>query len=159
MKTITTFAALVRADPQTSRLCTYRRAVDAECRARATTFGWYAFALRGEKPYDAMDKRRLITGQGERRRKTNPVSAEILLAGNDANAGTGRRGPVRRRVRRFLVGPDSLYGTTGYRREKFAALLEAHKADPRRSSRVKLQTALGGGTEVTADDQYDCHLD
>ncbi|MEX9250399.1 aldehyde dehydrogenase family protein, partial [Salmonella enterica] len=27
-----------------------------------------------------------ITGQGERRRKTNPVSAEILWQGNDANA-------------------------------------------------------------------------
>lgn len=48
-----------------------------------------------------------ITGQGERRRKTNPVSGEILWQGNDANAAQVAR-PVRRRARRFLAGPDSL---------------------------------------------------
>ncbi|EHC78627.1 Succinylglutamic semialdehyde dehydrogenase [Salmonella enterica subsp. enterica serovar Montevideo str. S5-403] len=61
-----------------------------------------------------------ITGQGERRRKTNPVSAEILWQGNDANAAQvaeacqAARAKVAeacqaaRRARRFLVGPDSL---------------------------------------------------
>ncbi|EHC63670.1 Succinylglutamic semialdehyde dehydrogenase [Salmonella enterica subsp. enterica serovar Johannesburg str. S5-703] len=59
-----------------------------------------------------------ITGQGERRRKTNPVSAEILWQGNDANAAqvaeacqaarAAKEQPGLRRARRFLVGPESL---------------------------------------------------
>lgn len=57
-----------------------------------------------------------ITGQGERRRKTNPVSAEILWQGMTLMRHRSPR-PVRRRARRFLVGPESLCRTTGYRRE------------------------------------------
>lgn len=48
-----------------------------------------------------------ITGQGERRRKTNPVSAEILWQGNDANAAQVAEA-CQARARRFLVGPESL---------------------------------------------------
>ncbi|EHC57040.1 Succinylglutamic semialdehyde dehydrogenase [Salmonella enterica subsp. enterica serovar Inverness str. R8-3668] len=71
-----------------------------------------------------------ITGQGERRRKTNPVSAEILWQGNDANAAQVAEAcqAARARARRFLVGPSgargvsslgqtAFCGTTGYRRE------------------------------------------
>lgn len=48
-----------------------------------------------------------ITGQGERRRKTNPVSGEILWQGNDANAAQVAEACQAARAA-FLVGPDSL---------------------------------------------------
>lgn len=48
-----------------------------------------------------------ITGQGERRRKTNPVSAEILWQGNDANAAQVAEACQAARAA-FLAGPDSL---------------------------------------------------
>lgn len=90
-----------------------------------------------------------ITGQGERRRKTNPVSAEILWQGNDANAAQVAEACQVARAA-FLVGPDSLCGTTGYRRE-IAALLEAHKAElteviARETGKPRWEAA----TEVTA---------
>lgn len=56
-------AALVRADPQTSRLVLTAAQLDAlKCRA-GDPFGWYVFAQR-RKPYDAMDKRRLDNRSG-----------------------------------------------------------------------------------------------
>lgn len=60
-----------------------------------------------------------ITGQGERRRKTNPVSEEILWQGNDADAAqvaeacqAGARGVS-------SLGQTAFCGTAGYRREIF----------------------------------------
>lgn len=69
-----------------------------------------------------------ITGQGERRRKTNPVSAEILWQGNDANAAQvaeacqAARAAFPRWARQPFTARQAIV-------EKFAALLEAHKAE------------------------------
>lgn len=77
-----------------------------------------------------------ITGQGERRRKTNPVSAEILWQGNDANAAQvaeacqAARAAFPRWARQPFAARQAIV-------EKFAALLEAVKPSSRRSSHVK----------------------
>ncbi len=65
---------------------------------------------------DAMDKRRLDNRSGERRRKTNPVSAEILWQGNDANAAQVAEACQAARGVSSL-GQTAFCRTTGYRRE------------------------------------------
>ncbi|VEA18395.1 succinylglutamic semialdehyde dehydrogenase [Salmonella enterica subsp. enterica] len=91
-----------------------------------------------------------ITGQGERRRKTNPVSAEILWQGNDANAAQvaeacqAARAAFPRWARQPFAARQAIV-------EKFAALLEAHKAElteviARETGKPRWEAA----TEVTA---------
>lgn len=90
-----------------------------------------------------------ITGQGERRRKTNPVSAEIIWQGMTLmrHRSPGLSGGAR--------GVSSLGQTAFAARqaivEKFAALLEAHKVDlteviARETGKPRWEAA----TEVTA---------
>ncbi|SUH30222.1 succinylglutamic semialdehyde dehydrogenase [Salmonella enterica subsp. enterica] len=77
-----------------------------------------------------------ITGQGERRRKTNPVSAEILWQGNDANAAQvaeacqAARAAFPRWARQPFTARQAIV-------EKFAACWRRIKPISRRSSRVK----------------------
>jgi len=47
-----------------------------------------------------------VTGQGERRVKTNPVNGEVLWQGSDADATQVAEGV--RRVQRFRPGPGCL---------------------------------------------------
>lgn len=93
-----------------------------------------------------------ITGQGERRRKTNPVSAEIIWQGNDANAAQvaeacqAARAAFPRWAREPFAARQAIV-------EKFAALLEAHKAELTEVIAREPVTALGGGNGSDGDDQ------
>ncbi len=138
----------MRADPQTSRLVLTAAQLDAlKCRA-----GDHVRLVRlcaEENRMTLWINGDWITGQGERRRKTNPVSAEILWQGMTLMRHRSPR-PVRRRARRFLVGPEPFAARQAIV-EKFAALLEAHKADlteviARETGKPRWEAA----TEVTA---------
>ncbi|EJX3080698.1 succinylglutamate-semialdehyde dehydrogenase [Salmonella enterica] len=91
-----------------------------------------------------------ITGQGERRSKTNPVSAEILWQGNDAAAAqvTEACQAARAAFPRWARQPFAARQTIV---ETFAVLLEAHKTDltaviARETGKPRWEAA----TEVTA---------
>ncbi len=89
--------------------CTYHGAVGcAEMSRGATTFGWYAFALK-ENRMTLWISGDWITGRGERRRKTNHGECGDTLAGNEAlmrHRCPGLSGGAH--AARFLVGPDGL---------------------------------------------------
>lgn len=90
-----------------------------------------------------------ITGQGERRRKTNPVSAEILWQGMTLMRHRSPGLPVARAA--FPRWARQPFAARQAIVEKFAALLEAHKAElteviARETGKPRWEAA----TEVTA---------
>ncbi|MBT1617488.1 aldehyde dehydrogenase family protein, partial [Klebsiella pneumoniae] len=69
-----------------------------------------------------------VTGEGDARTKTNPVGQEVLWSGNDASAGQVEQACQAAR-RAFPAWAKRPFFERQALVEKFAALLEANKAE------------------------------
>ena len=69
-----------------------------------------------------------VTGEGDARTKTNPVGQEVLWSGNDASAGQVEQACQAAR-RAFPAWAKRPFSERQALVEKFAALLEANKAE------------------------------
>ncbi len=144
-------AALVRADPQTSRLVLTAAQLDAlKCRA-GDHVRLVRLCAEERQKYDAMDKQRLDNRSGRTPPQNEPGDAEeVLWQGNDANAAQVA-GPVGGACGVSSLG-QTAFTATGYR--EICALLEARKADLTEViARETGKPRAGGGNGSDGDDQ------